>query len=188
MNELKIPTKEETLKTCKEMKAGPGYHALFLYLLTKRIKEFNNCKTIVEIGVDRGEAAYAMLKVIPDAKYYGFDSWKGAWKLAQPYHKDMTEELLDGFDVTLTQISSYDLKEIPMADLIHVDGDHSVEGATHDVELVQDYLNQRGVIIVHDMIYPTVKEAIMVWYRKNKDKFNIGFYDCGNEWAVIWRK
>jgi len=188
MGELIIPGKGEVINAIKEMGGNIGYHPVFFNILTKAIKKYNDWKTVVEIGVDRGESAYAMLKDNPTAKYYGYDNWFGAWKIAQPYHKDMAEKVLKEFDVTLNQISSRNMKEIPYADLIHVDADHTFEGCLNDLNLVENFLNPKGVIIVHDMIYITVNRAVMFWYEQHKEEFNITIFEHSNRWAIIWRK
>ena len=198
-NKLIIPNKKEVLDLSRKMGAEYGYHPLFLTILTTAIKKYNDgCKVIVEIGVDRGESAFAMLKAIPDAKYYGYDYWGkdepewkkfglGKWLLDYPYHQDMARGLLKHFDTKITQINSKDLKKIPNADLIHVDGDHSLKGCLGDMNLVHKFLNPKGVIIVHDMIHPAVKKAIILWHEKHKE-FQIAVFEFSTHWAVIWRK
>ena len=188
MSELIIPRKGEVHKLLKEMGAGIGYHASFFNILTNAIKKYNDWKTVVEIGVDRGESAYVMLKDNPTAKYYGFDNWYGQWRKVNPYHQKMAEKVLREFDATLNRIDSKKLKEIPMADLIHVDADHLFEGCLSDLNLVYKFLKPKGVILVHDMIYITVNRAVMFWYEQHKEEFEIAIFDYGNKWAVIWRK
>ena len=193
-----IPTKEEVTNICKKMMAGNGYHPLFLNILVSAINKYTTIKTIVEIGVDRGESAFAILKAIPDAKYYGYDYWGkgepewkkfglGKWLLDYPYHKEMAEKLLQHFDATLTHINSQDLKEIPMADLIHVDADHSLAGCLSDLNLVYKFLNPKGVIIVHDACHPAVKKAVMLWHEQHKE-FQMDVFEYSTHWILIWRK
>lgn len=185
---MKIPTVAEVRKITREKGAGDGYHAILLEILTKAVKDYNGCKTIVEIGVDRGEGAYSMLKAYPKAKYYGFDSWEGAWKSSHYYHEEMARKLLAGFDVTLTKIDSTKMETVPYADLIVIDGAHSFDGCLNDLKLVDKFLNPKGVILVHDMIYITVNRAVMYWYEKNKEEFEIAIFEHSNRWAIIWRK
>lgn len=176
-----IPTKEKFERNVHNKMS----HGVYMEFMAKMVKNHNGCNTIVEIGVSAGEGGEGMLNGCPHAKYYGYDRWTG---LDEQMKKHAYKRLGSKENVTLTQIDSHTLKELPMADLIHVDGDHSVQNAILDMDLAKNFLNPKGIMLVHDVDSHTVQDAVKQWYEKNKDKFDMEILKVEHYWAIIWRK
>lgn len=114
-----------------------------------------NPKSIFEIGVGAGYHAFTMLAACPDATYVGWDIDDGRAGRRKGWYKH-AEALLSKHDFQFS-IEIWDSQtedEFPGVDLIHVDGDHTFDGATHDMEvarqcapivLVDDYPNIQAV-------------------------------------------
>ena len=130
-------------------------------------------KTIAEIGVRAGYSAWTFLQATPDAQYFGFDANNGTHggqggqtgifkKWAKRILADYQATLID-CDTQKTQ--SLDIKDI---DLFHVDGDHTVKGVQHDLDLASQTLSEAGYILVDDVDYITeVKHGVDQWLIKN---------------------
>lgn len=129
---------------------------------------------IGEIGVLFGYSALALLaphKNIP--LYIGYD--------AQLYAPDSNEraraKLPKNANVILSDTQKvYELLEKDF-DLLHIDGDHTEEGASHDLALAKDAVKSGGWIIVDDIAglhYPScegVKPAADKFIRKHNLKY-----------------
>lgn len=111
-------------------------------------------KRIVEIGTRAGYSAWTALDAAPDATIHGFDAnvaehggYVGAIEHATA--------ILPPCRFELTEANTHDLTELPPADLVYVDGDHSEAGCYADLVLsltskphtiiVDDYTNCREV-------------------------------------------
>ena len=161
-------------------------HKLILKKLSKKIKEYNDCKVIVEIGVSTGNGALGLIEGNPDADYYGYDSWTDYDEPNYKISKKKIEKYLP--KAHLTRIDSKEIKELPKADLIHIDGDHATPGCLSDIELASKFLSLKGVILVHDMDYSHVMNAVNEWYEKNKSRWNRFDFMLEHGWAIIWKK
>jgi len=134
-----------------------------------------NPKKIAEIGVRAGYSAYYFLQASPKAKYYGFDANNGThggkggedgkylnWAKNILSDNDVTVEVMD-----TQKIDKFNLKGI---DLFHIDGDHTIEGAMHDMDMAKETLSEKGYMLVDDIDYvPSVKEAVNQWLKDNPD-------------------
>jgi glycosyltransferase involved in cell wall biosynthesis/predicted O-methyltransferase YrrM len=111
------------------------------------------CRNILEIGVNRGYTAFVMIKnsIIPEEEihYYGFDLFEDiqdsdihterlAWSSASPAPIQKVKDFLERN--TKAHINLFKgntrstLKEadLPLMDLIHIDGGHSIETMRND--------------------------------------------------------
>ncbi len=116
-------------------------------------------KRICEIGVYSGIAALSFLAACPDAEYIGIDNLNAEQgRGVQIVSK--TKKLLDilGYKNTILIRDSQRLAFLPEGpyDLIHVDGDHSREGARHDVMIAWYALTPSGCILVDNGHDPSV--------------------------------
>lgn len=88
-------------------------------------------RSIVEIGVCLGLAARAFLEACPQARYTGYDNESGV-----PGSVAVVQQALAGFGAEIIYVKdSRDLRELPLCDLVHVDGCHDYEWAYHDTSL-----------------------------------------------------
>jgi hypothetical protein len=55
------------------------------------------------------------------------------------------------------------LLEATKADLIHIDGDHSIAGCIHDCELALKALSEKGIILVDDVDYCNLFKPLNIW-------------------------
>lgn len=105
-------------------------------------------KRICEIGVYSGISALCFLGASPKADYVGIDNLSGRMA-ADMVPK--TQETLDrlGYKNDIIITNSQEMKELPGTfDLIHVDGDHSLDGTLHDVTMAWKALRPRGYLLV----------------------------------------
>lgn len=119
-------------------------------------------RAILEMGVRYGYTALALLAPLAEARplFVGIDNESyvpGSLAVASQLlaiHAPWASVRL------LKQSTCQELQEAPGEfDLIHVDGDHSYEGALLDLRLALDRLAPGGVIIVDDWLDPDVKRA-----------------------------
>lgn len=116
-------------------------------------------KTICEIGVRWGYSAFSFLSAVPTARYTGYDIVAGTHGGAKgimtfPRVQLLLERWFPEADINLIYADTRVLKGLggPF-DFIHVDGDHSVEGCRHDLELALEACSPGGTILVDDYNY-----------------------------------
>lgn len=141
---------------------------------------------IVEIGVRAGYSAYAMLSAAPDARYLGIDDGSGDHGGA-PGALDHARGLLGRFaGAGIIVCDSREVRRLPAGvDLLHVDGDHSYEGAASDLRL--GLRSGVGTMVVDDVLYiEDVRLAVGAFARKeglsvkwiNDGHHGIALIDC----------
>lgn len=138
--------------------------------LFQSIIEFNEFKTIVEIGVAKGITSKFLCKAAENTggNYYGFDVWdkhganlnkKAKRQFKSPCSKDSVENKLKDFKniCELVQINTLKdnfsklLKEkCPVIDFAFIDGDHSYWGIKNDFNAVYPLLNKYSIVAFHD--------------------------------------
>ncbi|TVX84037.1 class I SAM-dependent methyltransferase [Peribacillus simplex] len=116
-------------------------------------------KTVIEIGIQRGETAKIILENSPwIEKYIGIDltpDSQTTLSLQQGEVPQMAGELVKDdprVELILKPNGTRDLTadELPLADLILIDGDHSKEGVLLDTLLAHQTIQQGGIICWHD--------------------------------------
>jgi predicted O-methyltransferase YrrM len=129
-------------------------------------------KTVIEIGIQRGETAKVILENCPwIVKYIGIDltpDSQTTLSLQQGEVPQMAGELVKDdprVELILKPNGTRDLTadDLPIADLILIDGDHSKEGVLLDTLLARQTIRQGGIICWHDYgnsLVPDVTEVI----------------------------
>lgn len=92
-------------------------------------------KVIAEIGVRAGYSALAMLLAAPGARYIGVEHDAGNFGGVHGITAKAVPTVLYGFDVEILYADSQSIHDFVEVDFFHVDGDHSWDGAMHDIEL-----------------------------------------------------
>lgn len=99
--------------------------------------------SILEIGVRAGYSALAFLWAVPSSEYLGLDAQTEDYEQST----DLAEHaarILTPYDARFQHVDTQTLDRLPLTrdggpfDLVHVDGDHSREGAEHDIRLALD--------------------------------------------------
>ncbi len=146
-------------------------------------------RTYVEVGVRRGRSLAQVLIESPDTAAFGFDMWipdygsipeRGihvrnpgpsfvADQLAQvgaaPAHA-----LIEG-DSKRTLPSFFDDPRNPREiDLLHIDGDHTEDGARRDLEVAFARVAPGGAIVFDDLRHPSHPELLGVWQSFKADR------------------
>lgn len=118
-----------------------------------------NPHTVVEFGVNEGRTAKALMNNLPSIKcYVGVDVPFGYVTAKEVQRKEVPQRaghmvLSDPrFSVLLPARGSASLMpdDLPWADAVFIDGDHSYRGVMHDTMLAKAILNPGGIIVWHD--------------------------------------
>lgn len=141
---------------------GFGYHA-FLNDYIKR----NKCKRLLEIGVYDGENARSMIEAAKEnfppeeIEYYGFDYFEDEglyWEVYKKLEETGCKFKLFRGDSKVTLPQHVD--ELPIMDLIFIDGGKSYETAKSDWENCRKLMGKHTVVFVHNYEFLGVKKAI----------------------------
>jgi hypothetical protein len=135
------------------------------YGIAKRIRP----KRIMEIGVRAGYSAYSFLSACPEAYYLGIDAENGSWGGGNGPWNQYARKTLSKFDAEFIIADSQKIKELHLKpfDLIHIDGDHSFQGATNDLNLCSK-VGKNLLVDDYDFI-PSVRKAVDLWLAGHKD-------------------
>jgi len=150
-----------------------------------------NPKIIVELGVRAGYAAQAFLLACPTAKYIGFDANNGiAGGASDKRYTDFAKQQLASYDAIIYDnfdTQKHDKLPIEYADFIHIDADHTTEGALHDLNICNQCIDVNSVILVDDYDMYTVSRAVTKYLDNNThmsgiaiSKKNYVIFNCKN--------
>lgn len=110
-------------------------------------------KSILEIGVRAGYSALAFLNACPKARYLGLDAENGQHGGAGGPWTPWAVELLKPYDAKVIVVDTQTLASLSQHgqfDLVHVDGDHTKTGCSHDLGLAFGVLAPGGAVLVDD--------------------------------------
>lgn len=126
----------------------------------------NNAKTIVEIGVNKGDTTLALCEAASETggHVYGFDMWDvhglyNQFKKSGGYEETDKRLRRAGFkNYSLLQKNTFDhdfpefMKKAVSGtiDLAFIDGDHSYKGCFNDFKAVYPLLSKTGIVVFHD--------------------------------------
>tara|TARA_Y100000588_G_C14280386_1_gene936817 strand:+ start:7734 stop:8570 length:837 start_codon:yes stop_codon:yes gene_type:complete len=156
----------------------------------------------MEIGVRRGRSMAMLASKSPNANLYGFDMWIQNYCGSENPGPEFVEEELRsvGFSGNAKFIDGDSKKTVPVFfkenpdlffDVITVDGDHSIGGATVDLKNVIERLKIGGILVFDDITSQEHSYLDKVWNKtiKNRDNFyTYEFGDIGLGVAIAIRK
>jgi hypothetical protein len=156
-----------------DQKCHNGPNSRKPYLWVKHvIAGLANPSSIVEIGVRAGYSAYAFLLACPKATYTGFDAYingRFGGKDLRSGFKAHAERILAPYQAKIVVANTMDKGfALPKAGFFHVDGDHTFNGALHDLELCLIASNPDSVILVDDYVFhPEVGMAAQEFCKRH---------------------
>lgn len=189
----------------EELQGWNGDSPLFFELIEK-VKP----KTIVEVGSWKGLSTVNMAKSCQklnlDTKIYCVDTWEGSlefplnqelygdtWSNEKVFDKFMSNLHHNGVLEIVTPIKSLSKDaEVPMADLIYIDGDHTYEGVYADITKYWNNLNESGIMFGDDFFLIVsggrkdgyecgVSKGVEEFCRKNNLNFQTHY---NNFWSI----
>ena len=115
-------------------------------------------QSILEIGVRAGYSAFSFLSACPGAIYIGIDAENGSHGGAGGPWLPWAAHILRNFKAMFLQADSQLISGCSRTcnagfDLVHIDADHSVEGATHDMATFLPLVRAGGIMLVDDYTY-----------------------------------
>lgn len=157
------------------------------HALAALLKPYN----ILEIGVRAGYSAFSFLTVCPYARYLGVDNNSNTHGgfCGSIEHARL---ILQPFDVTILELPSGELAkhfegyELPPAfDLVHVDGDHSMDGCYADLLLALQ-CHPRAILVDDYAAIPEVKKACDQFFGDNSEQFHQLKITDGHNGAILF--
>jgi predicted O-methyltransferase YrrM len=148
-------------------------------------------KAYLEIGVRRGRSAAVVGALCPECAIYGFDLWiEGYAGYENPGPDFVRGELRKaGHTGDVTLVSGDSRTTVPeflaqhprlFFDVINVDGDHSVAGASRDLTNVLPRLKIGGVIVFDDIVSAPELMRVWRWFVQEDDRYRAWeFRDAG---------
>lgn len=127
----------------------------------KNLIKDHNVKTMVEVGVLKGENASNILEAFPDLNYIGIDPYIGS--LATYDHdanKVLAQSIFDKYENAELFIGvSEDFPVDKTYDLVFIDGDHEYDGCLRDILFWKDKCK---ILTGHDYskYHPGVQTAV----------------------------
>lgn len=139
-----------------------------------------NCRDIAEIGVERGGLTHAILSACQLDSHFLIDPWRpysgsgAGWYFNQPRFQkwavwdDLYDYVVKCFGDRTTILRLPSLEAIQQfqsnsLDLVFIDGDHSYEAVTADIQAWLPILRDTGILAGHDYDakeFPTVRQAV----------------------------
>lgn len=130
---------------------------------------------VAEIGVQRGYSAISMLMGYPAMRrLYLFDNESYGYSLATAVQqiRQAQIKIYSFTDIQAFLLDTQKVGALPIPnglDLAHVDGDHTRDGAMHDLELVARLINPGGCIILDDLNQPEVERAAVAFMDAHRE-------------------
>jgi len=156
-----------------------------------------------EVGCYAGESTRLFLKSGKVKKMYAIDPWENGYDERDPASKSdmvLVENTFDvnvkGYDVVKMKMSITEaIKDLPLLDVIYIDGDHQYDAVLNDITLAIDVVKKNGIIAGHDyrkenpivmavkLIFgkPDMVFSDSSWLCRN----NINIYNMNNRTIII---
>lgn len=116
-------------------------------------------ETVIEFGVNNGRNPLAVFRNLPSVKRYVGIDVDGNYQTIMPVQRNevpiVPGELVlddDRFELIIKPRGGFDLSpdDLPAADVVFIDGDHSRAGVENDYWLAREKVRSGGLIIFHD--------------------------------------
>lgn len=167
-----------------------GQAAIKNYSLYHEVCQQLQPQAILEIGVRAGYSAYAMLSSSPPGIIYrGIDLNQGTDGGVVgyiDYARQMLPKWFPENDIKVVCEDSQKLRNFDMNfTLCHVDGNHSYEGALHDIELCARHADY---VLIDDVTHlQGVHDAVEAFLDRNYSLFNLeaSFYETWRGHVMI---
>lgn len=168
---------------------GEGFEHSCYYHAYVAVAQVLKPESILEIGVKRGYSLVSLFRGFNGIRrIYGIDTQ--GWV---PDSQRMARENLRaaGYagELTLPVVSSRGyakmLPQVPPFDLIHVDGDHSYDGAYRDILEYWPLLREGGSMIVDDLQMIAVAKALVDALPKLVGVKGHFYFPTGTGWWVV---
>lgn len=133
---------------------GPGELDALLHLYESAAP-----RVVIEFGVNTGRNAVAALRNIPSIERYigidvepGYQTHMPVQRREVPAHPGELAQHDPRFHLIVKPRGTFDLSatDLPLADAIFIDADHSRVAVEHDTRLAHAVLRPPGIIIWHD--------------------------------------
>ncbi len=133
---------------------NPGELEVLLHLI-----ESVSPKVVIEFGVNNGRTPLAVLRNVPSVeRYVGIDVTPDYRTIMPVQRREIPArpgELIahdPRFELVVRARGSFDLTagDLPAADAIFIDADHSRQGVMNDYALARQVIRPGGIIIFHD--------------------------------------
>ena len=145
----------------------------------------------MEIGVRRGRSMAMVASNEPEANLYGFDMWIENYCGSENPGPDFVKAELKnvGYTGNISFIDGDSKKTVPkffkdnenlFFDVITVDGDHSIGGATIDLNNVIKRLKIGGILVFDDITSQEHSYLAKVWQNTIKKRDNFYTYEFGD--------
>jgi len=177
------------------------------YLNLPKIISEHNCKKIMEIGVLHGDNAITMIETAKkhcspgEIEYYGFDLFEGMNEnicsveySKMPSTLDMVRKKLEQTKVSINLFKGYTkktlpavVKELPVMDLIVIDGGHTIETIENDWRYVQQLMDKKTVVLFDDYYNWSYVGAKHTIQHLNTDDYHVEILPPTDRFAKGWR-
>lgn len=128
--------------------------------------------TMLEIGSYRGESAEFFLRSGKVSRIYCIDPWKPLYDKTDPAAYTDMSQVEAAFDERFRNDSRVSkekgviddfiarYKELPHVDFVYIDGCHTEEATSHDIDMAINHLRPAFAIAGHDYAVPGVTAAV----------------------------
>lgn len=145
-----------------QAKFGANWRLIDMMTLLRAAAVVVRPQTYLEVGVRRGRSSAIVAATCPSCDIYGFDLWRENYAGSPNPGPDFVRQQLAavGHRGNLTLISGDSRATLPaflrehpdlFFDLITIDGDHSVEGASADLANALPRLKVGGIVVFDDI-------------------------------------
>jgi hypothetical protein len=171
-------------------------HRYFAYDLVRFMKP----KKIVELGTYLGSSFFSFCHAVKDAKIdsecYAVDTWIGdphsgmygeeiyqmALEIAAKYYPNIAKLIRNTFDGALSMFQDNSL------DLLHIDGYHTYEAVSHDLQAWLPKLSEKGVILFHDIAVRSGDFGVYRLWENLKTKYPYVEFEHSSGLGVLFPK